>query len=754
MKPRRVLAFVAVLAGYALMLEIQFACGGPGGPATVFSVRRFPDPPFREFLAGALGVLQPSYPTRDLVVAYRYLSGNPLNQQEQAAIQSSLQQHIASGPDPARPAKAAAEQWRLAKIRAGFSGGVRVNVYKRSGDYSHYLNCLAHAFLTAIDTLQARAEYHGPESDDLRDWVRAQDQVFSNCSGGAKIPGSSRPTIDSLLYADRSYQIAAAHFYSGDFDEAYARFMEIGGDSESPWRVWGRYLAGRALIRKATVPFDSRGYDSQALDQAEAEFRAVVDDPALAPTHGPARQLLTLIAFKKPSNEWGADERAMMNEQLRRLSSSLQETEAGDDFVQLADTYRGMLTRLHRIEPAELDEMSRWILAFRGRLDFSAAFQRWQTTREVPWLVAALKGLRPSHGERLLLLRHAKEIPAASPAYPSVAYHAARVLMAAGNTAEARQWLTRVLENKSQRLPLSSTNQLLGLRMGTARSLDKLLADAPRKVLAMASIDLSARELLASQNWKSFKRLGSRTFFDSDSALAFNQLFPLNLLAASARNPKVPNHLRKRLAAAAWTRAVLLEETDTAADLSSYLEKLAPELRAGLRSFRSASSEDERRFEATMMILRNPGLKPSVSIGVGRLYGLDKNYQTFYNWWCGFGQWEVSPWRNAQPWGHSPWPRGYPDFIRSQDRETARAELDRLAGMGSAYEYAARQVMARTRSQPSDPRLPEALHRVVYMTRWSCLRSDKGGVSRAAFQMLHGRYPNSEWAKKTPYWFR
>ena len=532
MKPRRVLAFVAVLAGYAFMLEIQFACGGLGGPAAVFSVRWFPDPPFREFLAGALGVLQPSYPTRDLIVAYRYLSGNPLNRQEQAAIQSSLQQHIAGGPDPARPAKAAAEQWRLAKIRVGFSGGVRVNVYKRSGDYSHYLNCPAHAFLTAIDTLQARAEYHGPESDDLRDWVRAQDQVFSNCSGGAKIPGSSRPAIDPLLYADRSYQIAAAHFYSGDFDEAYARFMEIGGDSESPWRVWGHYLAGRALIRKATVPFDSRGYDSQALDQAEAELRAVVDDPALAPTHGPARQLLTLIAFKKPSNEWGAGERALMNEQLRRRSISLQETEAGDDFVQLADTYRGMLTRLHRIEPAELDEMSRWILAFSGRLDFSAAFQRWQTTREVPWLVAALKGLRPSHGERPLLLRHAKEIPAASPAYPSVAYHAARVLMAAGNTAEARQWLTRVLENKSQRLPLSSTNQLLGLRMATARSLDELLADAPRKVLAMASIDGSARELLASQNWKSlvihFTLVGGRVLGSNvwvGQCLTENQLF-------------------------------------------------------------------------------------------------------------------------------------------------------------------------------------------------------------------------------------
>jgi len=686
------------------------------------------------------------------VVAYRHLSGNSLSEREQVVIRSSRRQRIDNGPDPAGPAKEAAERWRLAKTQAGFSRR-GVSVYKRAGAYSHFLNCPAPAFLTAIDTLQARSAYHGPKSDDLRDWVQAQDQVFSNCSGGGDIPGPPRPSIDSLLQADRSYQVAAAHFYSGSFDEAHSRFREIGSDSDSPWRVWGRYLAGRSLIRKATIPFDSWGYDSETLEQAEGELTAVLDDPTLEPTHTPARQLLALIAFKKPANDRGVGDQTVITEELRRLSQVLQDPKPDDDFNQLAETYRGMITRLPRMESDELDDMSRWILSFRRR-SFANATLHWKRTKAVPWLVAALTSMQPSDSEGPSLLLQAKEIPAFSPAYASVAYHSARVLTATGAATEAREWLTAALENETTELPLSATNELLGLRMATARSLDEFLADAPRRVVALAFSDGSERELFSSLRWKSFKRLGSRTFFDSGSALTFNRQLPLGLLIASAKNLKLPRHLRKRVAVAAWTRAIMLKEMDRATAISEELGELAAELRAGLRSVRSSTSDDDRYFEALMMIMRNPGLRPTVQPGVDRLYPVDKNYRTVYNWWCDIGRREVLAWRNGHPGTNAPWPLGFPDFVGSKDREAARDELDRLIALGPGYEFVGRQVIARAGSHPNDPRLPEALHRVVSMTRWSCLASDKGDVSQTAFQILHNRYPNSEWTEKTPYWFR
>ena len=57
-------------------------------------------------------------------------------------------------------------------------------------------------------------------------------------------------------------------------------------------------------------------------------------------------------------------------------------------------------------------------------------------------------------------------------------------------------------------------------------------------------------------------------------------------------------------------------------------------------------------------------------------------------------------------------------------------------------------------AHPGDQRLAEALHRVVRATRLGCTTDASGNVSRDAFTLLHKRFPKSEWAKKTPYWFR
>jgi hypothetical protein len=53
-----------------------------------------------------------------------------------------------------------------------------------------------------------------------------------------------------------------------------------------------------------------------------------------------------------------------------------------------------------------------------------------------------------------------------------------------------------------------------------------------------------------------------------------------------------------------------------------------------------------------------------------------------------------------------------------------------------------------------EPRLAEALHRVVRATRLGCTTERSGDVSREAFTLLHKRFPRSEWAAQTPYWFR
>jgi hypothetical protein len=63
----------------------------------------------------------------------------------------------------------------------------------------------------------------------------------------------------------------------------------------------------------------------------------------------------------------------------------------------------------------------------------------------------------------------------------------------------------------------------------------------------------------------------------------------------------------------------------------------------------------------------------------------------------------------------------------------------------------AERVVAWANRSPDDPRVPKALHFAVRATRYGCADDSTTEYSRRAFRLLHKRYPNSEWAKRTKY---
>jgi len=63
-------------------------------------------------------------------------------------------------------------------------------------------------------------------------------------------------------------------------------------------------------------------------------------------------------------------------------------------------------------------------------------------------------------------------------------------------------------------------------------------------------------------------------------------------------------------------------------------------------------------------------------------------------------------------------------------------------------------VLAWARAHPTDPRVPEMLHRIVRAGRYGCTNERSGVISKQAFTLLHRRYSESPWAAKTPLWFK
>jgi hypothetical protein len=53
-----------------------------------------------------------------------------------------------------------------------------------------------------------------------------------------------------------------------------------------------------------------------------------------------------------------------------------------------------------------------------------------------------------------------------------------------------------------------------------------------------------------------------------------------------------------------------------------------------------------------------------------------------------------------------------------------------------------------------DPRVPRALHMAVAASRNRGTDADTGKYSKEAFDLLHRRYPKSEWSARTRYWYK
>ena len=245
------------------------------GPATIdpiFVFQESADLPFAEFTRGQLGIVKPSFGRKTLAIAYRYLNGGSFSEPEQGALLEALR-----GKAPEEESTAALKNWVEARKELLKEHEALPEIYLERKDrgYDFFPNCAKNAFEVATATLKDRVSSYGSDDRNVRDWMAGQDVVFENCSGGAKIPDPAGSASPVWLRKDREYQIAAAFFYSLNFDEARRRFELIGNDLESPWRETARYLVARTLVRQASLT-KSESLQRDLYEKAEVELQNLI----------------------------------------------------------------------------------------------------------------------------------------------------------------------------------------------------------------------------------------------------------------------------------------------------------------------------------------------------------------------------------------------------------------------------------------------------------------------------------------------
>lgn len=112
------------------------------------------------------------------------------------------------------------------------------------------------------------------------------------------------------------------------------------------------------------------------------------------------------------------------------------------------------------------------------------------------------------------------------------------------------------------------------------------------------------------------------------------------------------------------------------------------------------------------------------------------------------------PWMPPPYQEQQPAPPASPAFLSASERTNAQREWQQLSSIGAAPDYFGRVVLQWAKGNANDERVPEALHLVVTRGRLGCTTEQTGSVSKQAFDLLHTRYPDSPWTKKTPYWFK
>jgi hypothetical protein len=703
------------------------------------------------YFHGRLGILRPTFDDNRLFAAYRQLMSGTFTDAQARALLAPC----CDAPQPMIDNASTAWNDARKRVVGRDLSAQDVAVRRRPPEIAAFdVSCFPNAYRNAAATLTERIKEHGTGDPAVREWINGQDAVFANCFSDAALPPELPNALD-WLKADRAYQIATAHFYRFDYARAAELYAAIGRDGASPQQKLARYLTARAAVHAANAE-----KTPERIAAAKAAIDALAADPELSDYRDDAAKLASLLAFAtEPRERAQTLERSLLAAELpASLAPDLHDFR---DLERTGKRYTDAGAWIYDINALLNDKVRK-----NAKAD---ALRRWHDSHALPWLVATLMYLDPDDSETAEAMTAAQAIDAASPAYYTLAWNRLRLMIGQGKAQEARAELDRIIATPS--LPEGVGNLMRYLRLKLARNIGEFAASAvrrgefimylydPRTGLAATALplprikwDIDAARVLA---WRTELAEKDAPAIDVDAAYAMSSFMPVPMMARVVVAPGLPANIKRDLALATFTRAVLLDDAETGKAMAEALAPFFPQFADGWKSYRNAADAPARKVEAALLLLKLPAARPYPDFGLGYMYKRDVIGLYGPRWW-GSDEEPFSGYIDEKgiPWLCTdcglPLPLVAPPFISDADKARAKADNARLGKLPGAPRWLGEIVIPWAKAHLSDPRVPEALHNVVRATQYGDTASD---TSKAAYELLHGKFPRNPWTAKTPLWF-
>lgn len=800
---RSIVATLLSLSFIAMPIPPAKACA----PELAFAILingNHPDLPLKLFAGGNIGIVQPGWAKSYLVVAYRQLSGKPLSKLEQDSIVKLWHQRI-KGESRYDSEVFVDNKDAYLKLRAkaiGANPKDNAEVYWKMDSYAYQNGVGESAFVFANETLNNLLKQYPPKSQQIRDWVKAQDDIFG-ISGRKEavpiIPAALPKNSAPLLLDARNYQIASANFYLKKFDQAASMFQSLSEKPNSFFQKVSSYMVLRSNANQILIG-NGTG-DAQAVS---AQLQKAADNATRVSDREDILDLLRPISFLNQSasdvvktlatkindgtsKRFGRDVGDLTfllggNAPLSGLAVQGPTGAASSDSATTTDSKSDNGSSNGRNSVATAHDMADFVCNMQKssndiwldsneskekakREDLNAAKharEMWGKTKSAVWLVAALSGLGLRLQDDKELYDAANSISESSPAYLTCKFYVVDSLISSGKRVEARKLLQPILA--ASNLP-PTTRNLFSMQM--AASSESLPEYLKYSVLNAPEILNSSSDLVST---KFQKREAANVFqtdipaLDSDMAADLSRNAPFSTWMQFAQSQNTPAEFKPVIVRTAWIRAQLLQKNNEAAKLEAALAATNPSLTSAVNKIKNSPAGPARQFAIACLVLRNYGMSPYLRGGIER-HGEQLGEFDYYNnnFWVPIANDEkASEKDNFYAYNDTV---GYvgDSEVRNKMKQYWQPGLERLLSdieKKNAYEerlvilknhpsrYFGQTVLDWAKTHPSDPDVPEMLYRVVKLPKWTEVTPVGSEFSKKAYFALHKAYPGNPWTKK------